>query len=617
VILLSGGYNSSVINHGVPKGVVLRCCRLFNYQWGQDYRTLFRGGCVRGNDLDTVGLGFNVTTDTMITMTGCYLYTTGQQAVSMSVANVNRPVPFGYMKKCTTTVDVRNLYPWGGGMGGTTQTYGAFFRGMSSPLEIDSCVFLSGTRFGGGRGIGFVGMTRGTETTPILIHNDSLDNHEGTSVEFGDLYYPSSLKIRESCWWLDIHNNAIIFRADTNSQPGAAYFKRGEAVIYQQEFDCGNAYDGPYHNRLYNNRIKTYAANRGTANSVYDLCAFKFESDFYSDTTTFFKNNYYLSTGNSVLGYGQYDGGGSFITDSGDTIDWQPVSNLGWSATFNDGGYCNTGDAGAAYDTVLDAIYLNSASPTSVIHRWETGEPPNDIQNITMARTLRIAVRGNNALPVTGANVVARDAYDNVRLTTPSRANGIAIGVVPYRFYSRTETDLNLTTYTISASKSSVSASKSMTVGWNAYQDTIDLAIAGDGVWDTGDVPLPVDTVVLFPTDDSVTEGGVLSFDVLLRPALLFDMTFNYTTADSTTMPGDFTATSGTDTIAAGDSTATITVQTTADATVENNEVLKLILSSFSSGVVRRAGTDSVGLGWIMNNDTAAVTSRTRTRFRK
>lgn len=614
VRFVNGGYNSSNVNHAICRQVKFHGCRFWNYQWAYDTRMEFRGGCIRGNDLNITGQTFDWDTDTLIYAYGCWMWSSGQHIVSQSAAAVANPTPGVYLDYDTMIIDGRNLYP----SIGTTQTYAIFFRGMAGPSRITNCVITSGERFGGGRGIGFVGRTRGSETRKIEVAYDSIDCNEGTSPEFGESGYPSSVKIREACWWNWWHHNYIRYRADTlGAVAGAAYFRRGEAFIYQQGMDCGGSYMGPYNNVFENNRIITEVADRGARNVLYDVCGLKFESIWYHDPGTIFRNNYIYSNGNAVLGYGSYDGSGAYAVDSGDTLDWQPVSNLAWQATFNNGGYCPVGTVGAYNDTVLDAIYLNDASPTSVVHRWGDNETTNDEQNITISRTLRILVKGNNDLPVTGANVIVSDAYDNVRFTTPSRANGAAIGVYPYRYYSRTGTDLDMTTASVSASKSGTSADTTFTIAWNTVDDTIYLDVAGDGVWDTGDVPAPTDTIITFVNDSSSYEGDSVWFIMTLEPALGYDLTYSYATSDSTTEPEDYTGISGIDTIPAGATADTLVVVTIEDTQVESDEVFKLTLSSFSSGVVRRFGTDSIGCGIILNDDTAAVSSRTRTRIRK
>ncbi len=105
-------------------------------------------------------------------------------------------------------------------------------------------------------------------------------------------------------------------------------------------------------------------------------------------------------------------------------------------------------------------------------------------------------------------------------------------------------------------------------------------------------------------SDASVAEAGGLVFTVTLSAVSSTDITVNYATADGTAGSGsDYTAASGTLTIAAGQTSGTVTVATTDDSTVEQDETVLLNLSGATGANI----TDAQATGTITNNDVAPV----------
>lgn len=102
----------------------------------------------------------------------------------------------------------------------------------------------------------------------------------------------------------------------------------------------------------------------------------------------------------------------------------------------------------------------------------------------------------------------------------------------------------------------------------------------------------------------SITEGGVLAFSVTLSAPSTSSVTVNYATADGTAIAGtDYTATSGTLSIAAGQTSGTINVSTLDDnQTGESNEQMSVNLSKPSSGSTIAAGTGTGNI--VEDNDT-------------
>jgi hypothetical protein len=107
--------------------------------------------------------------------------------------------------------------------------------------------------------------------------------------------------------------------------------------------------------------------------------------------------------------------------------------------------------------------------------------------------------------------------------------------------------------------------------------------------------------------DAAVTEGTPAGFTISLNQASGNDVTFQYSTADSTAVaPSDFLSVTLTQaTIPAGSTGITLNIVTVDDAVFELTENFKLILSNLTGATF----TDSVGLGTILDNDQGVAVS--------
>ena len=124
--------------------------------------------------------------------------------------------------------------------------------------------------------------------------------------------------------------------------------------------------------------------------------------------------------------------------------------------------------------------------------------------------------------------------------------------------------------------------------------------LARSGIYGAPAPPLPSLTI----DDVTVTEGNggttPAVFTVHLSAASATAVTVSYATAGGTATSGaDFTATSGTLTIAAGALTGTITVPVVGDLLNEANETFTVTLSGASGATI----ADAVGVGTIVNDD--------------
>jgi len=113
------------------------------------------------------------------------------------------------------------------------------------------------------------------------------------------------------------------------------------------------------------------------------------------------------------------------------------------------------------------------------------------------------------------------------------------------------------------------------------------------------------ESIIVSIGDAAVTEGTLAGFTISLNQASGNDVTFQYSTADSTAVaPSDFLSVTLTQaTIPAGSTGITLNIVTVDDAVFELTENFKLVLSNLSGA----SFTDSVGLGTILDNDQLLV----------
>ncbi|MCZ8066945.1 MAG: VWA domain-containing protein, partial [Microcystis sp. LE17-20D] len=131
---------------------------------------------------------------------------------------------------------------------------------------------------------------------------------------------------------------------------------------------------------------------------------------------------------------------------------------------------------------------------------------------------------------------------------------------------------------------------------------TVGTPNAVTGTITNDDVTLPSITLAVSPS--SVTEDGTtnLIYTFTRSGVTTNSLTVNYTLGGTGTLNTDYTRTETTNTVtfAAGSSTATVTVNPTADATVESNETVILTLAA---GTGYTVGTTTAVTGTITNDD--------------
>jgi hypothetical protein len=138
---------------------------------------------------------------------------------------------------------------------------------------------------------------------------------------------------------------------------------------------------------------------------------------------------------------------------------------------------------------------------------------------------------------------------------------------------------------TVASNNNASKSTKQSALTFNATAGT-KYSIAVDGYnTSTGSIKLNLSSVPTINIADLTTyEGQNGEFTVTLSSASATNITVNYATSDGTALAGsDYTATTGTLTIAAGQTTAKIPVPITNDGIAENNETFNLTLSNPST----------------------------------
>ena len=134
----------------------------------------------------------------------------------------------------------------------------------------------------------------------------------------------------------------------------------------------------------------------------------------------------------------------------------------------------------------------------------------------------------------------------------------------------------------------------------NAANASIDDAGGTGTILDDDDIPGTVSGEGLTIADASAAEGGSLAFTVSLTPVSGRAVTVDYATSNGTAVAGtDYTAASGSVTLAAGDITKTVTVATTEDTLDEDDETFTVTLSNPGNALLG----DATGTGTITDGD--------------
>lgn len=480
-----GAYYASVLETA-GKNIRVRKCRFFNDAYAYPSRTMFQA-TVLSVSCDSALLTHPG--DYHIKVDSSYLEDNAHAAVYMRWTSPNsNDRCIGKFYGDTFVVDARNRKYVGflGQLGkSTTQTYGIVMTRAGRGTVINHCVFLVGTKYGGGRGINSIGAD-GVEAEPVAICSSYFNCHEGYNQEYQSLYGCSALKIRQQNKWLNVFDNVLIVTVDTTTDICGQYNPNGEPIAYQQ----WDTVQPPFYVNIYNN-ICSLLAKTNADGYEWDAKAIAFDYVKFQDTSSHFYGNTFYSQGTSVIDYGQFDGGANYVVTNNNTLYLDTTGRAYDQSTFNLG-MC--GNNGCDTNLVsLDDIFAGGASPNSVTHMYHgapcaAGQP----EEIHISRTLNLHIMSSNLVGVSQAACTAWSQYGLVGAGLTDW-NGDISFVCPYAYYSWTAPDsVGYNDYIIRAQKDTAQAyDSSLTINQVAaiVADTLTLGLQG---FKPADIMIPV-----------------------------------------------------------------------------------------------------------------------------
>jgi len=461
-------------------------------QTGECYNTLFNYGTWTSNSTSftsrhtydgTVAL-FGVGGDG----NGNYAFKLNKITIADGPAQGIRFKGKAIVDSCDFTLDHQNTYQGGQ----NANQYAIIFRQMTAGSVIRNTTITSGSSHGGCRGI-ILDNAVGASDDYVLVHDNILDLHSGPDAE-NPTGIMRGIRLRsggQNLSYVKVYDNTVITTADNNASTNhiGRYTTGIQINSYEGESSAGHIYI--YGNTVYARALSADADARavelmndisgGNHVELYDnefySCNYimNLQDEFNADGCLdgLFYDNIYgfmdttTATGNDSL----------VITDA-DKRTWY-VGNSGDLSTGN---------------VNIDGTYINGASETDVAFA------ANQNGDITMKRTLRVYVRGQNLLPVHGASVTVTNGNGVTVLSETTTNGGLAKSVVSYLQAASSQgepTDFGPFDITASLSGDNVQHDSFVVSSLPAGgTDTLTLSqTVGDGTWDDPEQPEDQDTI--------------------------------------------------------------------------------------------------------------------------
>ncbi len=392
------------------------------------------------------------------------------------------------IENCRITTDARNVYwdsvylwnniqaPVGSS---ADNSYLILCRNGEPGTIIRNNTLVSGTQYGGSRGI-MLENCAGTPTNPIEVYNNHCTIHAGPS---GENLRGVARVIRMraidggATRYVRIHDNTFIGIADNNPTTKAI----GEDVAVMN-LGFPSSSDTCYVER---NRFIAKSTTSGTKTKA---CESTYNGSSFAHVV---RNNYFSSSSTIIYLGDEYNGmGTSRFRFRGDTLTFDPdytFSKKTW--------YIGYGGNNSLDNIAIDCKFVNGASDTNIV--WYATSGSNEM---TLARTVDVLVRGNNALPVSGATVTVKNNYGQTVLAGTTAANGRVSGQATYWYAADDTADsTNFSNFSLKVKKGNDSATVSFAVNANSAAPTATLQNtpgSGSGGSNTvPTVPVPVSPI--------------------------------------------------------------------------------------------------------------------------
>jgi uncharacterized repeat protein (TIGR01451 family) len=248
---------------------------------------------------------------------------------------------------------------------------------------------------------------------------------------------------------------------------------------------------------------------------------------------------------------------------------------------------------------------VGSAAPPPTISVTD-----NDTATVTIANT----TNGAEASPANGAMTITQSKVSTTDTVIAYTVTGTASSGADYTALSGTVTILaGQTTATITIpvlDDAIVEGNETVIVTMNSLTGTAGVALGVAATRTATNTIADNDTatLTLANTTNGNETGPVSGVMTITQSAVSSVATvISYSAGGTATSGSDYTALSGTVTIAAGQTTATITIPVINDVAVEGNESVVLTLTSVSSGLAT-LGTPVTATNTIFDNDAPTVT---------
>ena len=424
-----------------------------------------------------------------------------------------------------STDAVNEMYPEydGNTCHSSGNAYGISIYGLAPGSKIHNNTIRSGDQREGNQGI-LLQDCKGSADNPVEVYeNDILvSNGPDRSHPTGKVsalywrYVPG-----ESGTWNrfnHIHDNIfrVLIDTDTNT---TCIGRMAEAVSVFFQDSCDN-------NIFEKNHVEVLT---GTVDGFIEVAAIGFGIEdtliagFEGIKNNVWRYNYYKAPKNPVAFGNSRGHPGNNITLFKDTINCLHTGSDSTTIVFDQtGAYLNHSTG----NRLRDCVFLNQANDNDIIFPFQAYSDADGLgHDVRYERTLNIYIKGNNNLPVTGAQVTVVNNYGQTVISGTTNANGLISGVVTYKYRGNDplpddsyviKDSLAFNNFHITVNKSTDNTAAFYTVTATSAQDTLTLTnTVGDGQWDNGEIG-DCDTPPSVPVPYSPANGS----EVGTRPTI-------------------------------------------------------------------------------------------------
>ena len=313
-------------------------------------------------------------------------------------------------------------------------------------------------------------IAEGTESDPILIHDNFAILHRGPDDHYGDAMTCKGYKQRWSNQYVYVYDNEFHISAHADSGDHAsAWGIHAEGLYYQITTEESNYCDSNI--LVENNRCFVEALSAG-CDATGALLSIQGCGSSYNFTQAgnVWRNNYFKTTS---YGYwvGEADPGycNTFL-GVGDTLD-----------TYDDDGYycwrLGSWNGACTSNVFRNIIYLNEADEDDIEYYDNEAAEGSDL---SLEKTLSILVLGEGSIPLEDVEIGVVSDYSGAdTLYDTTDASGLAYPIVRYaRYFHTTPADsLAYNDFVIRALHSDSTIYDTLAVDWETFSTSISFSV--------------------------------------------------------------------------------------------------------------------------------------------